>query len=143
MQSLYTRYKLYVVIYCIIDLGMYMYMQNCEELLKYHPLFEALRILGLHRISNWYACTPVKDGDKAVVAVPHLIGVQVYKGPNCVDNAIRCDYCIQCWHTVWSLSPPQLVSCRYTRNQYIKRQRTGGGNTNQTACQHWMKLQLL
>ena len=27
-----------------------MYMQNCEELLKYHPLFEALRILGLHRI---------------------------------------------------------------------------------------------
>ena len=27
-----------------------MYMQNCEELLKYHPLFEALRILGLHRV---------------------------------------------------------------------------------------------
>ena len=41
---------IYMYIYCIIDLGMYMYMQNCEELLKYHPLFEALRILGLHRI---------------------------------------------------------------------------------------------
>ena len=117
-----------------------MYMQNCEELLDYHPLFEALfkapRILGLHRISTWYACTPIKDGDKAVVAVPHVIGVQVYKGLNCVYIAIWCDYCIQWWHTVWLLSPPQLVSCRYTRNQYIKRQRAGGGNTNQTACQH-------
>ena len=68
----------YIHVYSIIDLGMYMYMQNCEELLKYHPLFEALRILGLHRIA-WYACTPIKDGDKAVVPVPHVIGVQVYK----------------------------------------------------------------
>ena len=46
--------------YSIIDLGMYMYMQNCEELLKYHPLFEALRILGLHRIVLGMHVPPLK-----------------------------------------------------------------------------------
>ena len=68
---------------------MYMYIQDCEELLKYHPLFEALRILGL-LVVGMHVPRPVKDGDKAVVVVPHLIGVQVYKGPNCTDIAIQC-----------------------------------------------------
>ena len=37
-----------------------MYMQNCEELLKYHPLFEALRILGLHKIVLGMHVPPLK-----------------------------------------------------------------------------------
>ena len=49
--------------------------------------------------------------DKAVVVVPYLIGVEVRKGSNCSDIAVRYDYCIQCWHTVWFAPFHVLVSC--------------------------------